>query len=202
MPLGCKAVRLYDESNEEYWGFLTPEASVAIDDYVDERINQGEKITQDSPVFVVREKQKAYDPQNVFPLTSRTAYSWCTNTIKKSGVERIKRGNRFDKALFYGFRKRFNTILKLDSEINSNIAEKLMAHKKGLDGVYFKPTKEECFKEFVKAIPELTISESEKLKLRIDDLTEDNQSVIKQYEERIARTEKLLAKVLERLDSR
>jgi len=202
MSFGCKALRLYDDSNEEYWGFLTPEASTALDDYVDQRINLGERITQDSPIFVVREKQKTYDPQNVLPLTSRTAYSWCTETIKKSGVERIKRGNRYDKALFYGFRKRFNTILKLDSEINSNIAEKLMAHKKGLDGVYFKPTKDECFKEFVKAIPELTVSESEKLKLRIDSLTEDTQIVINQYEERIARTEKLLSKVLERLDSK
>jgi len=54
--------------------------------------------------------------------------------------------------------------MKLNNEVNSNIAEKLMAHKKGLDGVYFKPTREECFAEFVKAIPELTVDESERLK--------------------------------------
>jgi len=100
-----------------------------------------------------------------------------------------------------GFRKRFNTILKIDSEINSNIAEKLMAHKRGLDGVYFKPTREDCFKEFLKAVPQLTLSESERLKVEVKDLTENKDDIIKHYEERISRTEKLLNKVLEKLES-
>jgi len=43
MPMGCKSVLLYSGSNEEYWGFLTPEASNALDDYVDHRIYLGEK---------------------------------------------------------------------------------------------------------------------------------------------------------------
>ena len=46
MPLGCKAVLLYSGSNEEYWAFLTPEASRTLDDYVDHRLFLGEKITQ------------------------------------------------------------------------------------------------------------------------------------------------------------
>jgi len=50
-----------------------------------------------------------------------------------------------------------NTILKLESKVNSNIAEKIMGHKNGLDGVYLSPTREECFKEFVKGIDQLTI---------------------------------------------
>ena len=80
----------------------------------------------------------------------------------------IKKGNRYDKALVYMFRKRFNTILKLNNDVNSNIAEKLMAHKKGLDGVYLKPTREECFREFVKAIPQLTIDPTERQKIEIE----------------------------------
>jgi len=56
--------------------------------------------------------------------------------------------SHYDKSLAHGFRKRFNTILKLNNEVNSNIAEKLMAHKRGLDGHYFVPTIEECFEEF------------------------------------------------------
>jgi integrase/recombinase XerD len=76
-----------------------------------------------------------------------------------------------------------------------------MAHKKGLDGVYFKPTREDCFREFRKTIPQLTLSESERLKLEVSNLTENNDSMVKQYEDRISKTESLLKKVLERLDS-
>ena len=36
-----------------------------------------------------------------------------------------------------------------------------MAHKKGLDGSYLQPTQDECFTEFIKAIPELTIDPTE-----------------------------------------
>jgi site-specific recombinase XerD len=199
MQNGCKAVFLYDESNEEYWAFLTPEASKALDEYVDERIFQGEKITQDSPVFIAtREKQKAYNVENIHHLDHITLSSLMTRIRKDSRIENHKTGNRFEKGLFLGFRKRFNTILKIDSEINSNIAEKLMAHKRGLDGVYFKPTRDDCFKEFLKAIPQLTLSESERLKVEVKGLTENKDDIIKHYEERISRTEKLLDILLQK----
>ena len=120
---------------------------------------------------------------------------------KRARIENYKTGNRFEKGLFLGFRKRFNTILKIDSEVNSNIAEKLMAHKRGLDGVYFKPTRDDCFREFRKAIPQLTVSESERLKIEVNDLTENKDEIIKNYEDRLAKTEKLLNKVLERLET-
>ena len=59
------------------------------------------------------------------------------------------------------FRKRFNTKLKLNNEVNSNVAELVMAHKlPGAQGNYTKPTMEECYIEVKKAIPELTIDPS------------------------------------------
>lgn len=202
MPLGCKAILCYAGSNEEYWAFLTPEASKALDDYVDYRINRGERITKESPVFVALiSKGVKYTNENLSNLDKYGIRHIMINILKQTHVERIKTGSRYDKALVYGFRKRFNTILKIDSEINSNIAEKLMAHKNGLDGVYFTPTREECFKEFRKAIPELTIDEAEKLKVEVDGLEEDKETIVQRYEERLAKTELLLSKVLERLDS-
>lgn len=66
------------------------------------------------------------------------------------------------------YRKRFNGILKMNNNVNSNIAEKLMAHKKGLDGVYLEPAREECFAEFVKAITELTTDGSMKKQFELD----------------------------------
>lgn len=57
----------------------------------------------------------------------------------------------------HGFRKRFNTILKLENGVNYNVAEKLMGHRNGLDRVYLTPTLEELFSEFVKAIHKIEI---------------------------------------------
>jgi len=202
MQMSCKSVLLYSGSNEEYWAFLTPEASRALDDYVDERLFRGERISQESPVFIAtRGKHLAYNPEFIVPLNHITLNTCFVKMLKRARIENYKIGNRFEKGLFLGFRKRFNTILKIDSEINSNVAEKLMAHKRGLDGVYFKPTREDCFREFRKAIPQLTINESERLKIEVNDLQEDKDIIIKRYEDRLSRTEKLLNKVLDRLDS-
>ena len=57
----------------------------------------------------------------------------------------------------HGFRKRFNTILKLDNTINYNIAEKLMGYKNGLDGVYFTPTLGELLAEFRKVMHKIKV---------------------------------------------
>ncbi len=46
--------------------------------------------------------------------------------------------------------------------------EKLMAHKRGLDGVYLKPTMEQCHTEFVKAITEIVIDPTERQRLEIE----------------------------------
>jgi integrase/recombinase XerD len=119
---------------------------------------------------------------------------------------REKQGFCFDIQMDMGFRKRFNTILKLNSQVNSNIAEKLMGHKRGLDGSYFVPTKEQCFEEFRKSIPELVIDESIKLKLELENTVQEldieqskKDNKIQELETRLERTEKLLVKLNQRL---
>ena len=47
----CKAVWIYEGDKEEYWAFLTPEASKALDEYLQERKDIGERLTPHSPVF-------------------------------------------------------------------------------------------------------------------------------------------------------
>ncbi|MDE1838498.1 MAG: site-specific integrase [Thaumarchaeota archaeon] len=172
MPFNCKAVLLYSNTKDEFWAFLTPEATKSLEEYRDERIREGEVITQESPVFITKyESHGKYRGKS--PITYHGILQIMTRLLDNSEVERIKEGYRYDKAVIYGFRKRFNTIMKLNGSVNSNIAEKLMAHKKGLDGVYFKPTREECFKEFVKAIPDLTVDENERLKQILEKQNEE-----------------------------
>lgn len=169
----CYAVKIYDGSKSGYWAFFTPEATNVIDQWLEFRKNKGEVITPESALFTTIQKTNTKN----LHLTDANARFIMYDLIKNSGMKREKVSpNRYDKAVMYMFRKRFNTILKLENDLNSNIAEKLMAHKKGLDGTYLQPTRDECFIEFVKAIPELTIDPTERQRLIIskkqDEITE------------------------------
>ena len=176
MPNDCMAIKIYDGSRDNYWVFLTPEASKSLKHYLASRKLNGEELGDDSPIFTntVKSNTKSQDH-----LSSKSARQIVFNILQKSGINRTKKGNRYDKATLYGFRKRFNTILKINNDVNSNIAEKLMAHKNGLDGNYLKPTKEQCFIEFLKAIETLTISNEYRDKLKIAKLQEEKTDVDK-----------------------
>ena len=167
MADGCKGVLLYENSKDEYWAFLTQEAVKTLDQYLDARRQEGEDLTSESPVFANNIRVRGQ--KKVKPLTYGRLRNIMVKILKKSNVERIKTGYRYDKAVYTGYRKRFNGILKMNNSVNSNIAEKLMAHKKGLDGVYLKPTREQCFAEFHKSINELVISDEERQKVMIEE---------------------------------
>jgi len=167
----CYTVKIYDESSESYWAFLTPESSRSLDAYIRTRKLNGEHLDESSYLFAT--KLNARTRKNDY-LSQQSVSKALTKLYKKAGIIREKKGNRFDLAITYGFRKRFNTILKLNNDVNSNIAEKLMAHKRGLDGTYLQPTREECFTEFLKAIPFLTISDDERMRLENEKLKQEN----------------------------
>ena len=146
MPHGCCAVLLYAGNVEEYWSFLTPQAYRALEAYFELR-RQEESFGPNTPLFQTRNKQLGWSG----------ARSAVYRTILRSEISRHKQNGRYDVQADHGFRKRFNTILKLNNSVNYNIAEKLMGHKKGLDGTYLTPTIDELFTEFRKAIDKLTI---------------------------------------------
>jgi len=163
MDNGCRAIFLYPNTTDEYWTFLTPEANNALEDYFSERKQDGEKFFPESPVFRQTYRLAIEKPK---PLQSAGARIIIYRIMNKARIQRTRINRNYDIQMDHGFRKRFNTIMKVNNEVNSNIAEKLLGHKNGLDGVYFKPTKEQCFAEFKKAIPELVIDRAEKLKIK------------------------------------
>lgn len=113
--------------------------------YINSRKLNGEELKDDSPIFANSEKSNTKSQTH---LSSKSARQIIFNILQKSGIQRTKKGNRYDKATLYGFRKRFNTVLKTNNDVNSNIAEKLMAHKNGLDGNYLKPTRNNVLLNF------------------------------------------------------
>jgi len=165
MPHGCYGIKIYDGVDEGYWAFLTPESAKALDKYFIWRKNQRkEEFTDETPIFANFSK----NAQNKH-LSLSSLNHIIDKIIHRSGIVRIKDGAMYDKARTKMFRKRFNGKLKMENEVNSNIAEKLMAHKRGLDGVYLQPTKEECFTEFEKAIAVLTVDPTERQKAQLEE---------------------------------
>jgi len=164
MPNGCKSVKVYADSKDESYTFITQEAVTALEEYFEYRRKKGEKLTPDSWVFTT-----ALNPEK--PMTTNLISGWFTKIVNKTSVNRGEFINhRYDIQIVYGMRKRFDTILKSNSKININIAEKLMGHSVSipLDNHYFKPTLEVMFDEYQKAIPDLVIDQTMKLKLELE----------------------------------
>lgn len=164
MPHDCKMVTIYEDDIEEYKTFLTPEASSAVETYLKERRMNGEVITESSPLFTNRDGSRAnYSSINM--IVSRL--------LKKGKLRTQKRHGRFDQQICHGFRKRFNTILKLNNEVNDNAIEKMLGHRNGLDGTYLQISDERLFEEFYKGIKDLTISDEFRDKAKIEELQEE-----------------------------
>jgi integrase/recombinase XerD len=144
------------QSGDSYWAFLTPEATSYLNKYHNQRKRDGEIFTENTPIFRISYQAKFVN-DNVKQFSRNGAISLMNRIFTNSSINRNKKGRRFDVQLDHGFRKRFDTIMKLQNSVNANIAEKILGHNNGLDGVYFAPTRQQCFAEFVKAIPQLTI---------------------------------------------
>ena len=70
--------------------------------------------------------------------------------MKHAGIKRIKQNEkRYDLPVCNGFRNRFNTILKRNSDISYPIAEKFLDHKLRMEPSYLFPTRQELYKNII-----------------------------------------------------
>ena len=119
MPNGCKSVKVYADSKDEYYTFITQESNQALEEYFAYRRKKGEKMTLDSWVIA------GIDTINHVKTTSIvTSLCHIVNRV----LDRKRTENRFDIMVSHGFRKRFATVLKSNNEINLSISEKLLGH--------------------------------------------------------------------------
>jgi len=143
-------IMIYDESEEGYWGILIPEARRDFDNYKASRIRNGEQITDESPILATlpsrwNAKRDHITDDNLKELLVK---------MIRGKVERKKIGNRYDKAITTMWRKRFNTKLKLNNKVNSNVAELVMAHNlPGAQDTYTAPTTTTVVVIAVTAVP-------------------------------------------------
>lgn len=71
-------------------------------------------------------------------------------------------------AEIHGFRK-FVTTQMIKAKINPEIRELLLGHKIGLAGAYYKPTEEDLYQEYQKAIPFSTIDQTNILQEKVEE---------------------------------
>lgn len=192
MPNNCKMVLIYEDSTEEYFTFLTPEATVSLDNYLDERKQQGEILHNDSVLFRSFFKLVLERPK---PMGTKAIQSMIYRAIRNSAIHGQKKNGRYATQSAHGIRKRFNTILKLNNSISDSAVEKMMGHKNGVQGVYFQGTIEQLFEEFQKGIMDLTIDQTEKQKLKIETLESKKDIQLEKMQEELDSVKEILKRL-------
>jgi len=174
---GFTGILFYSGNNHELQSFSHPEATEALNDYLETRKQEGEELTPETYVF----SQVNCIGDEAGRMSADGIGSVIENLMKTSGIKRVKiNKKRFDLPVCNGFRNRFNTIIKMLSKektVSYAIAEKFMDHTLGNEASYLFPTKEELLKEYKKAVPQLVVSKELRLKLENETLQKHNEEL-------------------------
>jgi len=175
MSDGYTSVIVYAGSNNEFQSFYHSEVTKAVNDYLDERKQEGELLKPESWLF--RQKSFFSNSVSISPLNVNGIESIIGGIMKHSGIKRIKmNANRYDLPVCGGFRNRFNTIFKSNPEISYVIGEMFSDHKIRMEPSYMFPNKEKLFEEYKKAVPELIIDEKERLRQELKQNKKESES--------------------------
>jgi len=184
---------IYENSNEEYVTFITPECKKSIDFYLDMRSRYGETLNDNSYLireqFDIRDKFSIKNPKQV----NQKTLQWKLRLLTvKSGLRKSIEGTRHEIKISHGFRKFFTTQLT-NLKINPEIREMLLGHKIGLASAYYRPTEQEMYAEYEKAIDSLTINEENRLRKKVEILTMEK-SRLDRIEEKMLKMEQMYKK--------
>ena len=182
-------LQVYSGDPESYITFITSEACIALDKYLDFRRQHGEEISSSSPLF--REK---FDPVTGLHERLNDEYisdnskhgngGYCSDVKVKEmaahsvrmyynrlfysiGIRKNKR--RRHEFSVHSFRKYFKTKAEI-AGMKPAAVEMLMGHSLGISDSYFKPTEEEILTEYLKVAEALSINDTQRLKLEVESL--------------------------------
>ena len=178
---------VYGGEPEQYFSFITTEAYLALKSYMDFRELHGEKITGES--WLMRDQWQKIDKNHGHRIgLAGTPKKFEAEGIRRliydawkvQGVITIHDSNSEEKhhpfKSSHGFRKFFET--QCEMVIKSEDVEILMGHgssKRGLKANYYRPKQEYLLEQYLKASDLLTINDSQKLKKKVEELSEKNQ---------------------------
>ncbi|MHA1581978.1 MAG: tyrosine-type recombinase/integrase [Candidatus Baldrarchaeia archaeon] len=178
-----------NKSKFSYFTYTTPETAKILKAYLEERKKRGEKITEESYLFVTKYGE---------PYRGRTLEELVRREIRRHMKVKKLPGykvNKYDIHI-HSFRKFFRTMLEV-AGVKRSFREFLLGHKGDyLDESYFRPFEEQVREEYKKAIPHLTILEVETPsieEIRRKQLI-DMAKLLGFSEEKIKKIEEILAK--------
>ena len=179
------ALLIYRGDPESYWTFVTPETCQALEIYRESwKADIGRYPKTDEPLV------KSVKFPVIHRLNQKGVRKRVEKIVKEIGLRPPLPPNkrRHEVKLDHGFRKYFNTMLRR-AKVDYLDKEDMMGHKVGLERHYERYNEEdfERFPEYEKAIPFLTISESEELKLENQRLKKEK-TELQQLQEELKNT--------------
>jgi hypothetical protein len=155
---GAARMLIYAGEKEQYFTYMTPEAYTALEEWMEFRKKAGENVTKDSWLM-----RNLWDTRGLAAIPAKLEYGGlralthrAIRTQLRTKLESGKR--RYEIHENHGFRKFFRTRTE-QAGMNPNHIKRLMGHSMGLDDSYYKPTEQELLKDYLKAVPLLTINE-------------------------------------------
>lgn len=165
------ALRVYGGDPESYWTFITPEACKTLETYKEAWKSQTGKYPKDNDPLIMSIKFRGIRRLNAKGVRKRM-----DKIVTKIGLRPplVAGKKRHEIPLDHGFRKYFNTMMRR-AKVNYLDKEDMMGHTTGLEKHYERYNEEdyERFSEYQKAIPFLTISDTERVRYENQKLVEE-----------------------------
>jgi integrase len=201
--IATKIIVYSGEEGDEYFSFITPEAFYELEKWMDYRKCAGENISGKSWVL-----------RNVWNTKIGFKRGLVTEPekLKSSGVKRImedalwtqrlrsklepgKRRHEFQTD--HGFRKWFKTRCEIAGMKPINI-EKLMGHSTGISDSYYRATENELLEDYLRAVPELTLSREHRTQRDVENMMEQSKQNLENIKLKLYEKENVISTLLER----
>ncbi len=182
----CAKLVIYAGTKDEYTAFISLECYNAVQEYIEYRKRNHEKITTESPL--IRNAVRVYNVKEIEPcrpVKGRTIADIMLRLLYRAGLRVKQDVHRYEVSTDHGFRKFFNTTCK-DNGMDPLHKEMLMGHKVGLEDAYYRPADDKLLTSYLKVMPSLTINDAEVWRvenLELKNKLENNQSVQDQIHE-------------------
>jgi hypothetical protein len=164
-------IRVYSDSAQDYFTPCSPECTLVLDSYLDERAAAKEVLRYESPL--IRNLYNSLSVKAVKPLSNEGVKYLVRSVVKLSGVR-----NKFEfkgqVKLSRGFRKMYKGEADMSGMIPATV-ELTQGHSIGMPGHYLRLKDWEILQEYEKVIDRITIDEKHRLKKRYEELKK-NQS--------------------------
>jgi integrase len=196
--IAAKIIVYSGEEGDEYFSFITPEAFYELEKWMDYRRGAGENVSGKSWVL-----RNVWNTKIGFKRGLVTA----PEKLRSSGVKRImedalwtqrlrsklepgKRRHEFQTD--HGFRKWFKTRCEIAGMKPINI-EKIMGHSTGISDSYYRATENELLEDYLKAVPELTLSREHRIQKDVEDMMEQSKHNLENIKLQLNKKENVIA---------